>query len=79
VLEVSSPRLQDTFTTIYVAAAPATQLAVTSQPPGVTAGAGFSVTVAAQDANGNVDHTYNGSVTLALANNPGGATLWAAR
>jgi len=51
----------------------ATQLVVTSPPPAtVTAGNGFSVSVTAEDKFGNVDPTYNGSVTLAVANNLGG-------
>jgi hypothetical protein len=51
-------------------------LAVTAQPPtSVTAGAGFDLTVAAQDKSGNVLSSFNGSVTVALYANPGGATL----
>ncbi len=54
----------------------ATQLVVAAQPPvEVTAGAPFSVTVVAGDAAGNVDSTFDGLVTLALASNQGGATL----
>jgi FKBP-type peptidyl-prolyl cis-trans isomerase 2 len=41
----------------------------------VTAGSSFEVTVAAEDPYGNVDTNFSGSVTLALANNPTGATL----
>ena len=74
-LEVSSNGLTDTYTTFYVTAAPATQLVVTAQPASITAGAGFEVDVAAEDANGNVDPSYNGSVTLALETNPAGGTL----
>ena len=51
-------------------------LVVTAQPPGsVTAGAGFGLTVTAEDNSGNVVSSFNGTVTVALANNPGGATL----
>ena len=64
----------------------ATQLVVTSQPPLVTAGTPFSIDVSAEDAFGNLDSPYsgnfyngmagyNGNVTIALLNNPGGATL----
>src|SRR5262249_7447025 len=54
----------------------ATQLVITAQPPGtVTLGAAFGLTVTAEDASGNVDTTFTGSVALALASNPGGATL----
>ena len=35
----------------------------------------FSLTVHAEDPYGNVDPTFNGSVTLSLATNPGSATL----
>lgn len=49
---------------------------VTAQPPGsVTAGSSFSLVVAAENSLGNVDPTFNGSVTIALVNNPGGSTL----
>ncbi|HWE37865.1 MAG TPA: hypothetical protein VG406_14950 [Isosphaeraceae bacterium] len=53
-----------------------TDLVVTQQPPtSVTAGAGFGLTVAVEDGSGNVDPSFQGAVTLALGNNPGGATL----
>ena len=62
------------------AAQPATQLVVATQPPGsVDAGSAFGLVVVAEDGFGNVDPTFNGSETLALANNPGGATLGGAR
>jgi streptogramin lyase len=49
---------------------------VTQQPPtSVTAGTGFGLTVEAEDRSGNVDSSFDGTVTVALANNPGGATL----
>jgi hypothetical protein len=61
---------------ITVTAAAATQLAVTVEPPAaVTAGRGFGLAVAAEDAFGNVDLGYSGSVTIALDRNPGAATL----
>jgi choice-of-anchor C domain-containing protein len=51
-------------------------LVVTAQPPGsVTAGSGFGLTVAAEDSSGHVETSYNGTVTVALSNNPSGATL----
>ena len=51
-------------------------LAVTQQPPAsVRAGTSFGLTVQAEDSSGNLDSSFNGSVTVALANNPGGATL----
>ena len=43
----------------------ATQLVVTTQPPGsVAAGSGFDLTVTAEDGFGTVDKTFGGSVTL---------------
>jgi hypothetical protein len=65
-----------TTSAIRVAAAAATQLVVTTQPPSsATAGSAFSLAVTALDGFGNVAATYSGSVSLALASNPGGATL----
>jgi hypothetical protein len=58
------------------APAVASQLVIISQPPGsMTAGAGFGLTVNAEDSLGNVDATYTGNVTVALADNPSGGTL----
>ena len=49
---------------------------VTQQPPAsVTAGSGFGLTVQAEDSSGNLITSFNGTVTVALASNPGGATL----
>src|SRR5262249_2452513 len=57
-------------------AAAASQLVVTTQPPGgVVAGSGFGLVVAAEDKCGNVNPNFGGSVAVALLNNPGGATL----
>ena len=51
-------------------------LAVTTQPPSdVTAGESFGLSVSAVNPLGSVDTLYNGSETLSLADNPGGATL----
>jgi dUTPase len=62
--------------TFIVTGAKATQLVVALPPPStVTAASGFEVDVLAEDANGNVDPTFNGSVAIALASNPGGAAL----
>jgi hypothetical protein len=59
-----------------VTAATATQLVVTTQPPGgVLVGSGFGLTVSAEDPFDNVDSNFGGSVTVAVLNNPGGATL----
>src|SRR5262249_29871651 len=51
-------------------------LVVTTQPPSsVTAGSPFGLTVTAEDLSGNALTSFNGSVTVALAANPGGATF----
>jgi streptogramin lyase len=53
-----------------------TQLAVTTQPPGVvTSGKGFGLVISVENAAGDPDPDYSGSVTIALASNPGGDTL----
>ena len=52
------------------------QLVVSTQPPAtVTAGIGFGFTVTAEDAEGNTATSFNGSETVALANNPGSSSL----
>jgi hypothetical protein len=51
-------------------------LAVTAGPPAdVTAGDPFGLTIAVQNPDGSVDASYLGTVTIALASNPGGDTL----
>src|SRR5262249_23635409 len=51
-------------------------LVVAAQPPAsVTAGSTFSLTVTAKDRSGNLDSSFNGTVTVALATSTGGATL----
>src|SRR5262249_5238910 len=62
-----------------VTAAPATQLVITTQPPGsVTAGASFGLVVTAEERFGNPATSLAGSVAIALANNAGNTTLGAA-
>ena len=56
-----------------VAPAPATQLKVTQRPAGVIAGVGFGLTLMALDDFGNVDTSFGGSVTVALASGSSGA------
>src|SRR5262249_43961436 len=77
-LQVSSPPgppILTPFTTGAFNIGP-TQLVVTTQPPAsVSAGAGFGVVVKAEDASGNVAPSFTGTATIALASNPGGATL----
>ena len=49
---------------------------VTGQPPSsVIAGSIFGLTIEAEDSSGDLDSSFNGTVTVALAKNPGGATL----
>jgi streptogramin lyase len=76
-LEVSSAGLTNATTgAITVTRVPATQLGITQQPPSnVTAGTSFGLTVQAEDSSGEFASTFNGTVTVALANNPVGATL----
>ena len=58
-----------------VVAAAATQLTVVPFYGPFLVGSPIGVTVDAEDAYGNLAMSYSGSVTLALAANPGGATL----
>jgi len=59
-----------------VTAGTATQLVVKTAPPSsVAASSAFTVVIAAEDAQGNVATSYSGKVTIALAANPGSATL----
>jgi streptogramin lyase len=61
---------------IGVATLTTSQLVVTTQPPaGVTAGSSFGLTLTAEDSSGNPITSFDGTVTVALGNNPGGATL----
>ena len=54
----------------------ATQVAITAQPPAnVIVNDSFGVVATIEDSLGHVDPTFNGPVTLALANNPGNAHL----
>ena len=57
--------------------APATKLAVTTQPTSGRANAAIAppVTVTAQDVNGNTTTAFTGPVTVALGSNTAGATL----
>ncbi len=65
-----------TTSDLSVVPAAATRLVISSQPPSsVTAGDGFGLSVAAEDSFGNPTPTFSGSVTIALASAPDGATL----
>jgi uncharacterized protein YkwD len=76
-LEFTSGRLTPvTSNTTIVSAAVATKLVITAQPPAtVNSGSAFGFRVAAEDPFGNVDLTFSQPVSVALAANPGGATL----
>ena len=76
-LEATAGQLTSAATSaVTVVPAAAAQLAITSQPPSsVAAGAGFGLTVTAEDAFGNAVTDYSGSVTIALLDNPGGSDL----
>jgi hypothetical protein len=61
---------------IGLATLAASQLVVTQQPPSsLTAGNAFGLTVTAEDRSGNPITSFNGTVTVGLANSLGGATL----
>ncbi len=56
-----------------VTAAPATQITVNRPPSGVVAGIAFDLVVDANDPFGNLDTSYAGPVTIALASGSSGA------
>ncbi len=73
-LQVSSNGLTSATTSAFNVVLP--QLVVTAQPPSsVIVGAGFGLTATVEDSSGNVDSSFNGTVTVGLSANPGGATL----
>jgi uncharacterized delta-60 repeat protein len=76
-LVVTSTGLSETVTTaIAVSPSTASQVGITQQPPGsVAAGTGFGLQAAIEDSYGNVVTSATNTVTVALANNPGGAAL----
>ena len=75
-LQATGSGLTPTTTTPFTEiTAPVPHLAVFDQPAAVIAGGYFQLTVVAEDAQGATDTSFTGSVTLALASNPGGATL----
>src|SRR5437016_3450801 len=76
VLSVASLLLSTCARDVTAPPAP-TELAFLQQPENLLAGHQFSQTVKvrADDAHGNKVASFTGNVTVALANNPGGATL----
>lgn len=69
--------LGDAFTTaMIVSPSTASQVVFTQQPPtSVIAGTSIALQAAIEDQYGNIETGAGNAVTLALANNPGGATL----
>ena len=59
-------------TTVVV---PFASVIATQPPAGVLAGNAFGLTVEELNAQNQIDTSYNGSVTVSLANNPGDSTL----
>ena len=58
-------------TSVAVTAAVATQLVFTTPPPDpIVAGQAFTIVVAAEDSYGNVDTSFDGSVTITLPDQP---------
>ena len=55
-----------------VTAAPATQIVVNQPPSGVIAGISFKLVVDTNDPYGNLDTSYSGPVTVALASGSSG-------
>jgi hypothetical protein len=53
----------------------ANRMVITSPSQNVLPGAAFSIAVSAVDSYGDVDTSFNGAVTISLANNPGGSAL----
>ena len=65
-----------TTTSFAVTPADPAQLAITTQPPSsLTAGTGFGLSVAVEDAFGNAEPNYDGNVSVALAGLVGTLTI----
>lgn len=73
--QITSGNLTPAHGIIHVKAAAATHLALTHHPPVVGLLDPFVLTIAAVDQDGNIDTKYLGSLAIALASNPSGATL----
>jgi hypothetical protein len=73
---IPSDAMSDPLYGVAIFPTATTHLLVTAQPPAsVIAGSTFSLTVTAKDSSGNVDSSFKGDVTVALAADPGGATV----
>ncbi len=64
-----------TTTHVTVSLGPVPHLVLLSPPSAVTVGQYFQVTVIVEDSTGAIEASYTGDVTLAMASDPGGATL----
>ena len=75
--DASTPALSVTSNAFDISVGPAAALAFAAQPSNATAGSSIApaVTVQVRDAGGNLVVASTASVTLAIANNPGAATL----
>jgi Invasin, domain 3 len=74
-LSATGAGLQETSNSFSITPAPATQLAIVTQPTGnVLNGSPFEIQGTAEDPNGNVNTNYSGDVTIQLANDPNGNT-----
>lgn len=75
-IQASASGLSSITTSAFsITPAALSKLGVTSLPASVAAGAAFAVAVAGQDVYGNTISSFNGLVSLALDNNPGGGIL----
>ena len=75
-IQASTAGLLSTTSTFNVLPGPVAQFVMTGEPPTtVMAGAGFAITVAAEDAEGNVASGVTGSVSVAITSGPAGGTL----
>jgi hypothetical protein len=71
-LIISGPGGATVTTSLFTVTSVPAGLSVTSPPPAlVTTHAPFGLTVAVEGANGRVDTTFNGPMTVTLASNPG--------
>jgi hypothetical protein len=76
-IQASSPGLRGATTNnLSVLPARPAQLVITMQPPAsVTAGSGFALGVSVEDAYGNVETGFDGTVTVSLKRGPNGAAV----
>ena len=76
-IQATTTGLSSATTNVFdITPAAASQLVVTTQPPGsTTAGNVFGLTVSAEDLYGNLTPSFTSSVTVALKSNPGSGTL----